>query len=408
MPDSAEALKHELKVLTKTRQKLPKDAREEKAELSRQIKSVKKRLNAAQNTDSPGVVLDEPEPARMANYDGQITVVENDLSGWEAFAESNNASHYHHHRWQDVLGEMGREAKYLVAKSDANEVLGILPIALTKSTLFGSYGVSLPYFNYGGPLGVAENVEDALIEYAYTRTADWNIDYVELRDVKKRAKYPAREDKVCMKLELQSFDSIESLFASFNAKVRSQAKKSLRDGLRVSWGGSHLLDDYYRVFAHHMRDLGTPVYAKSFFASILETFPADTHLVVGYIDSEPVSCAFLLEHKTHWEIPWASTLRRANRYNANMAMYARILEEVIARKGTQFDFGRSSKDAPTYKFKKQWGAVEQQLYWYYSDTSKAQSLTTDNVKFSLAIKAWQKLPVSLSKLLGPPIVRNLP
>ena len=408
MPDSVEELKQNLKKLNKARQNLPKDAREEKAELSREIKSIKKRLNAAQNPEALAQEAEKVEAAPRSDYQGEITVKENDFAGWDDFVNTNNASRYHVSEWKDILAKMGREVKFLSAKSNENETIGVLPIALTHSRLFGNYAVSLPYFNYGGPIGIADNVEDALIQHAYAQLRDWKVDYLELRDVKKRGQYHAREDKVCMKLSLQPFDSIDNLFLSLNAKVRSQAKKSLRDGLEVSWGGLELVEDYYRVFAHHMRDLGTPVYAKSFFTSILETFPNDAHLVVGYIDQKPVSCAFLLEHNNRWEIPWASTLRSAHRHNANMALYARILEEVIARKGTQFDFGRSSKDAPTYKFKKQWGAVEQQLYWYYSDPSRAQGLTTENAKFSLAIKAWQKLPVGVSKLIGPSIVRNLP
>jgi hypothetical protein len=35
-------------------------------------------------------------------------------------------------------------------------------------------------------------------------------------------------------------------------------------------------------------------------------------------------------------------------------------------------------------------------------------LSPKNAKFSLAIRAWQSLPVAVSRVLGPPIVRHIP
>jgi hypothetical protein len=36
------------------------------------------------------------------------------------------------------------------------------------------------------------------------------------------------------------------------------------------------------------------------------------------------------------------------------------------------------------------------------------ALNADNPKYQLAVRVWQRLPVSLTKLLGPRIVRNIP
>ena len=38
-------------------------------------------------------------------------------------------------------------------------------------------------------------------------------------------------------------------------------------------GGRELVPEFYEVFARNMRDLGTPVYARRFFETILEEFP---------------------------------------------------------------------------------------------------------------------------------------
>jgi hypothetical protein len=35
-------------------------------------------------------------------------------------------------------------------------------------------------------------------------------------------------------------------------------------------------------------------------------------------------------------------------------------------------------------------------------------LTPDNPKYALAVKCWQKLPLSVTNFIGPWIVRNIP
>ena len=110
------------------------------------------------------------------------------------------------------------------------------------------------------------------------------------------------------------------------------------------------------------------------------------------------------------EIPWASSLREFNRFSVNMLLYWESLSYSIEQGCQFFDFGRSNKDAPTYRFKKQWGAEEKQLHWYQwtPEGEEAVRLDPQNSKFSLATKAWQKLPVPIANLIGPGIVKNIP
>ena len=48
-----------------------------------------------------------------------------------------------------------------------------------------------------------------------------------------------------------------------------------------SWtAATELVDEFYAVFAHNMRDLGTPVYARAFFVEVLRTFPDTARVFV--------------------------------------------------------------------------------------------------------------------------------
>jgi lipid II:glycine glycyltransferase (peptidoglycan interpeptide bridge formation enzyme) len=91
-------------------------------------------------------------------------------------------------------------------------------------------------------------------------------------------------------------------------------------------------------------------------------------------------------------------------------MYWKVLEFAVQQGFDVFDFGRCSQDAGTYRFKQQWGAQPLKLYWDYvlPDGEKLPALNPDNPKFRLMIAVWQRLPVMLTNLLGPHIVKRLP
>jgi hypothetical protein len=93
-----------------------------------------------------------------------------------------------------------------------------------------------------------------------------------------------------------------------------------------------------------------------------------------------------------------------------MVLYWKVLGLAITSKYRFFDFGRSSKSANTYKFKKQWGAQAAPLYWHYwlADGDELPHINPANPKYQLMIKVWQQLPLWLANLIGPPVVRNLP
>ena len=152
-----------------------------------------------------------------------------------------------------------------------------------------------------------------------------------------------------------------------------------------------------------MRDLGTPVYPQSFFESIIKHFPSEASIHVVTIEGKPVAAGFLLAHRDRVEIPWASSLREYNRISVNMLLYWDILKTAILREYKVFDFGRSSKDVGTYRFKKQWGANELQLYWHYwlRQGETLPELNPANPKFQLAIHIWRKLPLAVANRLGP-------
>jgi len=124
----------------------------------------------------------------------------------------------------------------------------------------------------------------------------------------------------------------------------------------------------------------------------------------------PVAAGFLLGFRDTLEIPWASSLRKYNRLAANMLMYWHALKLAIEEGFKRFDFGRSTPGEGTYKFKAQWGAAPLSLNWEYwlSNGGPLPDISPKNGKYQAAIRLWQKLPIPITKAVGPAIVKNIP
>lgn len=333
------------------------------------------------------------------------------MQAWNRYAADNPAaSIYHRAEWRELIhATFGHEGHYFQAVDTATgKIVGILPLIRLKSRLFGDFLVSMPYFNYGGAVADSPDIEKLLMDAANAQAVELGVTHIEYRDDIPRPGFPVRTDKVNMILSLA--DHEDKLWQGFTPKLRAQIRRPQRENPQVQFGGEELLEDFYRVFARNMRDLGTPVYGKSLFRNILRIFPEQSCIVVVRLSKRAVAAAFLLGQRDTLEIPWASTVRDVNHLSMNMLMYWEVLRFAIRNNYRYFDFGRSSKKSGTYRFKQQWGAISKPLYWHYWLTGGGDmpSLNPNNPKYALVIAAWKRLPIPLTKWIGPKIVKNLP
>ena len=333
-----------------------------------------------------------------------------DDAAWEQFVQSRQeACGYHTAAWGGLLNRVfGHTAYYLMVRDQEGQVRGVLPLVFMKSPLFGRFLTSMPFFNYGGVLFESAEARDALLDAAAETARGLEATHIELRQVAPlEIGWPVRSHKVSMRLELPQ--RYEDLRKAFPSKLRSQVRRGEREGMTSRLGGLELLDDFYQVFARNMRDLGTPVYGKGFFREILRTFSKEARICAVYLADRPVAAGFVIGFRQTLEIPWASSDRRYARLAPNMALYNGVLQYACTEGYREFDFGRSTVDSGTYRFKEQWGAKPLPLYWYYwlFEGTKLPELNPQNPKYQLAIRMWQHLPVPVTQLVGPAIVKYL-
>ncbi len=299
-----------------------------------------------------------------------------------------------------------------------------------KNFLFGNELVSMPYLDTGGIIADDHEAHHALEQEAVQFAAVRNIPKVEFRqsderlagtsqaDGERPPAYPGQpalqgfevqtlRHKVRMILELP--ESAEALMQSLKSKRRSQIRKPMRDGLTVQVGGQELLDDFYDIFCVNMRDLGSPVHSKSFFREMLQSLPGQMHILLARNQETPLAASVVIGFGDCLYNPWASSLKAYKKLNANMLLYWHMLEFGCQHHFKYFDFGRSTPNEGTYNFKSQWGATPHPLEWtvYTRDPASPVEAGGDKEKFSAIIECWKRLPVGITRWLGPKIRKHI-
>jgi FemAB-related protein (PEP-CTERM system-associated) len=331
-----------------------------------------------------------------------------DAGAWDQFVtRAEGGSFCHLAGWRDILSDvLGAECLYRVARDDGGEWQGILPLVRVRSWLFGHYLVSLPFLNDGGPLG-SPAARRLLAEEAVTEARRSSADLLELRtrdggDLE----LPVSSRKITVLRPLPP--SPEELFKSFPSKLRSQIRRPMKEGLTVHFGLDQR-EPFYEVFAHTMRDLGTPVLPGALFERVAATFPDLVVFGVVYRGDQPLAggCGFVW--RDEFEMTWAGALRTSRTLSANMLLYWAFMQHMIARGVRVFNFGRCTPGGGTHHFKSQWGGADVPLPWcQYAPGGVTATPSPDDSAFSWGPRLWRWLPLPIANCLGPRLVRFLP
>jgi FemAB-related protein (PEP-CTERM system-associated) len=337
-----------------------------------------------------------------------------DRNKWDAYASQHReATPYHLFAWKDAVEEAYKhEGYYFIAEQDG-AVKGILPLVHMRFPMIQNQLVALPFCDLGTVLADSPETEQVLLEKALALGRDLKVRYIEIRSrdnsrIYESLSFPYQymTDKVSMLLDLPS--SSKELWNNFKSKLRSQIRKSEKNGLQFALGDASSLDAFYTVFSRNMRDLGSPVHSSKWFQAVLHHFGKEARVGLVFKDDTPVGAGIILLAAQKVSIPWASTLREYNRFGPNMLLYWNFLKFAADNGYSIFDFGRSTPHEGTYKFKAQWGATPEPLTWHTILLKAEKTKQEQNGlsgKRELAEKIVQKMPLDLANFFGP-IIRK--
>jgi len=330
---------------------------------------------------------------------------------WDRFVEQHPAATVGHlAAWGRLARDVyGHESVYLMAE-DGGDVVGVLPLVLLRSRLFGRRLVSMPFLDYGGVLAVpGHGVEQALVDEALRVAREASAQTLGLRQFEPvDLPHAVSEDRVTMILSLTTE---EAVWQALPSERRNRVRKGEKSGLVAAWHGAEALDDFYRVFAVNMRDLGSPVHSRRFFQAMLAELPGTARvLLVRDPQGRTVGAAVCLFFRDVIMVPWVSSLREAFRLCPNFALYWEVIRFGCRNGYRTLDLGRSFRNAGTFEFKRQWGAHPHPLPWIFLDSQPGArpSVDRDASRFEPLVRAWKRIPVPIATALGPWIRAQVP
>jgi FemAB-related protein (PEP-CTERM system-associated) len=290
-----------------------------------------------------------------------------------------------------------------------DEVAGILPLTLVASRLFGRILCSLPFVNFGGPCAESADVASQLVAHAREYARRNSIDRVELRCTRPvNAGVEPSTGKVSMTVRL--VPDPERLWMQFTSKHRNNVRRAQKNNLSVEAGRFDLLDDFYSVMERSWRELGTPLYSRCYFEQVLSAFPAEIRIFVCRYRGRPVAAALNAYADGVVEGLWNGSIGESRNLYPNYALYWEMIRDACIGGFARFHLGRSTAASGAEEFKSRWNAERRQLYWYAwsPDGGAADRIAADNPRYRLAITAWRRLPLVVTRLVGPRLARCIP
>jgi FemAB-related protein (PEP-CTERM system-associated) len=337
-----------------------------------------------------------------------------DATRWDEWVRRSPSATFCHLRgWARVIERTWRHQSYCLLAERAGELVGLLPLFHTRSRLFGAKLVSTPNAVYGGAVADDDAAQQSLIDAAQQLAIDLRVDYLELRDTGTTTVEPADEsatEGLYVTFTHPLTNDEEALLQTFPRDLRRMIRQGAKHGLTAEIGRAEFLDDFYEVYATSVRNLGTPVFPKRLFAEFLREFPEACDILVVRQNGQ-VAGAVLSFYFRDTVLPYyGGAYPQFYRTGVNNFMYWELMRSAAARGFTRFDFGRSKRGTGAYDFKHGWRMSEHPLpYQYFLVRAKEMpNLNPLNPKFKPLIAAWKRLPLGVTKLVGPSLVKHLP
>jgi FemAB-related protein (PEP-CTERM system-associated) len=302
-----------------------------------------------------------------------------------------------------------QRSHYLIAENSEGAIAGLLPLSQIRSPLFGSALVSTGFGVGGGIVARSPEAAEALADAAWALATQLGCPTAELRGGPVPAGWQPKQGTYAgFVRDLPSGD--EAILKTIPRKQRAEVRRALGFGLEVSVGrGAADREAHYRAYSESVRNLGTPVFPRALFDSMLDGFGEQADILTIRKNGKPLASVLSFYIKNTVYPYWGGGGIEARTWRANELMYFELMRHAAARGCTRFDFGRSKLGTGAYAFKKNWGFEPQPLTYAVrtADGSSPREINPLSPKYRLQIALWKKLPLWAANRLGPPIARGL-
>jgi FemAB-related protein (PEP-CTERM system-associated) len=327
---------------------------------------------------------------------------------WDRFVEAApDATFFHRAGWRTVIERSFGHPCYFFLARRAGRITGVLPLVHVCSRLFGNRLISSAWGVYGGPVASDEASLDALNQAATELAKGLEVGYLEYR-----LRHPSRRPWARCSARYATFrrrlaPDPDANLRAVPRKRRAMIRKAIALGLRSEVDPD--VDRFYSVYAHNVRNHGTPAYPRAYFRALLDVFGRDCEIVTVARGHEALASVLSFRFRDEVLPYHGGAVRAGRRFAASDLMYWEVMRRACERGAQVFDFGRSKTGTGAFAYKKHWGFEPTPLHHEYLliGASKRPDLNPLNPRYALLIAVWRRLPLFVANALGPIVSRGL-
>jgi len=335
---------------------------------------------------------------------------EQDLVVWQGFVDRMpDAGCLHHAAWYEVLRDAYRVRPYfLMATESDGDPVGILPLYHSRSIFTGPHVSSLE----DGVLAARPAVAAALLGAARALRDRLDAKYLQIRGG--AIDEPAPITIPTVRTSIHTSRPAEELWSAIKKKTRWAVRQAEKQPIAVERDAElRQLDAFYRLYAAHLHELGTPVMGRDVFHSLRNRLgPKRLRLYLVRYRDRLVGGMLCIINVDRWTNYYAIVRPIEEVEFANYLLYWHVIRDASARGVGRFDMGRSTPESNVHLFKRKWGGLDVQTpyHFYPRPGARVRDVGLQGLRrgSGLPQRLWSMLPLALCNRLGPLLRKSLP
>jgi FemAB-related protein (PEP-CTERM system-associated) len=297
---------------------------------------------------------------------------------------------------------------FCLAARRENRISGVFPLARVRSRLFGNCLVSLPLAVYGGICADDADSYFGLLKAGSQLADRLGVQYLEMRNWAEPfpTSLPVRDLYVTFTQDLTP--GAQKLLQGLPRDTRYAVRKSQKAGLE--WTEDLSERDFYEMLARSLHRLGTPTFPPSLFSRLRALFGKQARLFGVRKGKTAIAGVLCLYFRDRVMPYYGACLPEYYKDAPNNFMYWNLMEQSCREGFRIFDFGRSKQGTGSFQFKAAWSMQMTPLPYRYHlvRAGEVPHLSPIDKKFQLPAAAWKRLPLQLTKVIGPRLLRWIP
>ena len=349
----------------------------------------------------------------------QVTVKAVDLNDLQSAATAdayvrshNDATPFHLTAWsQAVASSCGHDNHFLAAYDATNRVIGVLPLTVVHSPLFGRALVASAFAIGGGVLADDALIAEQLIVDALALSEKYSCATLELRGgLLPNGENWHRDDDTYLGFVRALAQDDDAELLAIPRKQRAEVRRAFGFGLTIETGiAERDRAAHYDVYSQSVHNLGTPVFPRELFDAVLDRFGGEADILIVRHEGRAIASVLSLYWRGTVMPYWGGGTRDARTWRGNDLMYFALMRHAAQKGCHAFDFGRSKAGTGPAAFKRNWGFEATRLSYakYAANGEAPRDINPLSSKYRLQVSLWQKLPLWVANRVGPHIAKGL-